>query len=119
MKTPADHDAPTTPLRFSTGAAPVTRAQPVGGGHSGLCADDTPSRDGPTWTSAGQAWRAWEGIGGPHAPASARTARVALVNAVISAVRKHERGMASDGSLEAALKAAVREFTSRLRDRAA
>ncbi len=108
-----DQDVPAAFVRFSVpepDTDPAPRAHTSG--PSGPCAGE--ARDAPTWTAAGQAWRRWQHEHFAGAPSHARVARVALVNAVVAAVRRHERGITSDESLAAALHNAVKDYHRRV-----
>ncbi|MFM9957835.1 MAG: hypothetical protein ACKVZJ_07145 [Phycisphaerales bacterium] len=130
MSTHAYEETPTDVLRFSPRFSPrhmpATGARRDAGTQSAVASAAQaqtfgPSRpfaperrDGETWTTAGQAWRSLKQAGLKGPPTPAHLARVALVNRVITAVRRHERGIESDENLARVLHEAMSQFHVRV-----
>lgn len=70
--------------------------------------------DASAWTRAGQAWRPQKGSGSSQPTPEARSARVSLVNTVLSAMRRHERGTTNEREMVMTLRNAVEMFNRRV-----
>lgn len=70
--------------------------------------------DASAWTRAGQAWRPRMGKGEFHPTPETRSARVSLVNSVLSAMRRHERGITNEREMVKTLRNAVEMFNRRV-----